>query len=174
MDELVEADVPLSRTKKKQQAKDIEKIAVQLVELTDKQFSRFDLPTAVAREAELARATKGRGSQRRQLKHLAGMIRKSEGALDDLMQQLANLDQVSRGEKKQFHRLEKLRDRLCDEKSFTVAFDEMLELIPTIDRKAISRLVRSVQQHDDRRAYREIFRRLRDEEAEEEFNDALN
>ncbi len=163
MEEFIEDDLPLSRTKKKQQAKQIEQTAEQLIELTDKQYSQIDLPVAIAREAELARTTKGRSSQRRQLKHLAGILRKSEDALEDLLRQLMNLDQVARGEKKQFHQLEKLRDRLCDENNFTEAFDEMIELAPEIDRKAISRLSRSVQQHDDRRAYREIFRRLRDE-----------
>lgn len=169
MDEFIEDDLPLSRTKKKQQAKQIEQTAEQLVGLTDKQYSQIDLPVDIAREAELARATKGRSSQRRQLKHLAGMLRKSEDALEDLLRQLMNLDQVARGEKKQFHQLEKLRDRLCDDNSFTQAFDEMVELAPEIDRNAISRLARSVQQHDDRRAYREIFRRLRDEVADDQL-----
>ena len=143
MDEFVEDDLPLSRTKKKQQAKQIEEIAGQLVDLSDNQFSQIDLPVAIAREAELARTTKGHGSQRRQLKHLAGMLRKSEDVFESLVNQLANLDQVSRGERKQFHQLEKLRDRLCDADSFSAAFDEMLDLVPEIDRKAISRLVRS-------------------------------
>ncbi len=163
MNEIVEENLPLSRTKKKQQAKQIELIAEQLVGLTDNQFSQLDLPVTIAQEAEQARLTKGYSSQRRQLKHLAGMLRKSEDAFESLLNQLETLDQVSRGEKKQFHQLEKLRDRLCNADSFAAAFDEMLELIPEIDRKTISRLARSVQQHDDRRAYREIFRRLRDE-----------
>ena len=163
MDELIEDDLPLSRTKKKQQAKQIEQIAEQLVELTDNRFSQLDLPASIAQEAEQARSTKGRSSQRRQLKRLAGMLRKSEDVSEGLLAQLANLDQVSRGEKKQFRQLEKLRDRLCDADSFTAAFEEMLELSPNIDRKTISRLARSVHQHDDRRASREIFRRLRDE-----------
>ncbi len=162
MDEFIEDDLPLSKTKKKQQAKQIEQISDQLVALTDNQFSQLALPAEIAREAEEARVTKGRSSQRRQVKHLAGLIRKTEGALDDLLKQLGALDQVSRVDKKQFHQLEKLRDRLCHAESFAAAFDEMLEMLPTIDRKAISRLARSVQDHDDRRAYREIFRRLRD------------
>ena len=91
----------------------------------------------IAREAEEARSTKGRSSQRRQLKRLAGMLRKSDDDLEILLNQLANLDQVSRGDKKKFHRLEKLRDRLCAEDSFAAAFDEMLELAPDIDRKTI-------------------------------------
>jgi ribosome-associated protein len=156
-------DLPLSRTKKKQQAKQVEQVAEQLVTLTDNQFSQLKLPEEILFEAEEARSTKGRSSQRRQLKYLAGMLRKMPEALNDLLQQLQNLDQVGRSDKKQFHQLEKLRDRLCSAETFSAAFDEMLGLAPEIDRKTISRLARSVQQHDDRRAYREIFRRLRDE-----------
>ena len=167
MDEHTEENLPLSRTKKKQQAKQVELVAKQLVDLTDHQFSQLNLPAAIAQEAELARTTRGHGSQRRQLKHLAGMLRKAEDDLSALLEQLANLDQVARGDKKQFHQLEKLRDRLCNVDSFAAAFTDMLELVPEIDRKAISRLVRSVQQHDDRRAYREIFRRLRDESGDQ-------
>lgn len=163
MNDIDSDNLPLSRTKKKQQAKQIEQIAEQLVGLTDNQFSQINLPATVSHEAEQARVTKGRSSQRRQLKRLAGMLRKSEDVLDNLHSQLTNLDQVSRGEKKQFKQLEQLRDRLCEDSSFTTAFEEMLELFPAVDRKTVSRLARSVQQHDDRRAYREIFRRLRDE-----------
>ncbi len=156
-------DLPLSRTKKKQQAKQVEQVAERLVTLTDNQFSQLSLPEDVLYEAEEARSTKGRSSQRRQLKYLAGLLRKMPDALNSLLQQLQTLDQVGRSDKKQFHQLEKLRDRLCSAETFSGAFDEMIELVPGIDRKAISRLARSVQQHDDRRAYREIFRRLRDE-----------
>ena len=42
------------------------------------------------------------------------------------------------------------------------SFQEMLNLYPQIDRKVISRLARSVHQHADKRASREIFKRLRD------------
>lgn len=167
MDEDREENLPLSRTKKKHLAKQVELVAKQLVDLTDHQFSRLNLPPAIVQEAELARNTRGHGSQRRQLKHLAGILRKAEEDLSVLLEQLTNLDQVARGDKKQFHQLEKLRDRLCNVDSFAAAFAEMLELSPEIDRKAISRLVRSVQQHDDRRAYREIFRRLRDESTDQ-------
>lgn len=156
-------DVPLSRTKKKQQAKQVEDVAEQLVALGDNQFSQLVLAEAVRQEAELARATRGRSSQRRQVKHLAAVLRKSADELDELLAQLSSLDQVARSEKRQFHQLEKLRDRLCCEESFDDAFNEMLELTPEIDRKVISRLARSVHQHDDKRAYREVFKRLRDE-----------
>lgn len=163
MEEMAPPDLPLSRTKKKQQAKQVEHVAEQLVNLADNQFSQLVLPETVFREAELARSTRGRSSQRRQLKHLAALLRKSGDELDNLLEQLTSLDQVARSEKKQFHRLEQLRDRLCSKASFDDAFNEMLELAPGIDRKAISRLARSVHQHEDKRAYRAIFKRIRDE-----------
>ncbi|MCW8859260.1 MAG: DUF615 domain-containing protein [Deltaproteobacteria bacterium] len=163
MDDLGQEDLPLSRTKKKQQAQQVGQLAEQLVGLTDNQFSKLKLPDEIIREAVLARSTTGRSSQRRQLKHFSALLRKSEEALENLQGQLENLDQVSRSEKKQFHQLEKLRDQLCQKENFDAAFSAMLEITPRIDRKVIARLARSVHQHEDKRAYREIFKRLRDE-----------
>ncbi len=117
MEDFDRDDLPLSRTKKKQQAKDIELLAEHLVELGDNQFSQLKLPEQVLREAEAARATKGRSSQRRQLKHLAGMLRKIGDELEQIKEQLTELDQVARTDKRQFHQLEKLRDRLCRQDS---------------------------------------------------------
>ncbi|PLY00400.1 MAG: hypothetical protein C0622_09040 [Desulfuromonas sp.] len=163
MNEYEDDDLPLSRTKKKQQAKEVEEVASRLAEMGGQQFAQLELPEHVVREVGLVRSTKGRSALRRQVKHLAGVLRKDEEALESLLEQLENLDQVARGEKKQFHQLEDLRDRLCNRETFDAAFDEMLELAPGIDRNAIARLARSVHQHEDRRAYREIFKRLRDE-----------
>jgi ribosome-associated protein len=162
MNEESDTEKPLSRTKKKQLAKQVEQLAHLLTELPDNQFRQLELSAELAEEAELARATRGRGSHKRQVKHLAGLLRKQEAELLQIQEQLQRLDQVARGEKREFHLLEKLRDRLCSKDSFDDAFNEMLELYPQIDRKAIARLARSVHEHADKRAFREIFRRLRD------------
>lgn len=162
MEQAPEDNVPLSRTKKKQQAEDITTLAAQLTTLTEKQLAQLVLSEGLAKEVALARATKGYSSQKRQIKHLAGALRRQDEELLSLQEQLAKLDQVSRGQKQEFHHLEALRDRLCAVSSFADAYNEMLSLYPQIDRKTISRLARSVHQHEDRRASREIFRRLRD------------
>ncbi len=154
---------PLSRTKKKQLAKEVEKLADQLVTLPESQLAKLELSEEIDQEVEIARATRGRSSHRRQVKHLAGELRKRDAELLELLSALEGLDQVAYGERKQFHGLEELRDRLCNQEQFTEAFDELLTLCPRIDRKTIARLARSVHQHADRRASREIFRRLRDE-----------
>ena len=155
------AEEVLSKTKKKQQAKQVELIAEQLTGMADNQLSQLVLPETLVREINLARATQGRSSYRRQLKHLAGVLRKQDEVLDDLLGQLQQLDQVGRQEKKQFHQLESLRDRLCQESSFAEAVDELAGLVPASEIKVLSRLARSVHQNDDRRASREVFRRLK-------------
>ena len=163
MEENPEEQLPLSRTKKKQQAKEIAGLADQLTTLPERQLAQLDLSDGLMQEVVLARSTKGYSSQKRQIKHLAGALRKQDEELQSLLEQLGSLDQVSRSDKQEFHRLEALRDQLCDISSFDEAFNEMISLCPQIDRKLISRLARSVHQYEDRRAAREIFRRLRDE-----------
>ena len=162
MSEELEKDLPLSRTKQKQQAKAVEQLAMQLASMPDKAFKRLTLSADVAAEALEARATKGHSSLKRQIKHLAGLLRRSDEEWQAVQAQLQGLDQVSRTEKKEFHQLEKLRDRLCEEKTFAAALAEMTETFPQADEKAIARLAGSVHQHGDKRAYREIFKRLRD------------
>lgn len=150
----------ISKTRKKQLAKQVGQIAERLAAMPEKQFSLLDLPEQLADEVELARSTRGRSSQRRQIKHLAACLRKQEEALAMLVDHLADLDQVARSEKKQFHQLELLRDRLCSEQSCQDALTELEPLMTAAEIKAIARMARSVHEHNDRRAYREIFRRL--------------
>ncbi len=153
----------VSKTQRKKQAKEVEQVAEQLVAMTASQIQAFALPDTIARELKLARATEGRSSQRRQIKHLAGVLRKNEEVFDGIVQQLNAVDQVARQDRKQFHQIEDLRDRLCQEATFPEACKDLQELLPRINMKIISRLARSVHEHDDRRAYRDIFKRIKQE-----------
>ncbi|MBW6508823.1 MAG: DUF615 domain-containing protein [Desulfuromonadales bacterium] len=155
-------DQPLSRTKKKQQAQQIADLAGQLCELSDNRFGRIDLPAEIVAEAQTVRQTGGRGSHKRQLKYLAGLLREHPDAVESLRLQLEGMDQVDRSDKKQFHALEKMRDRLCDPEQFDQACATLQDQAPQLDMKTIMRLARSVHQHGDKRAYRDIFKRLRE------------
>ena len=158
----VEENLPMSRTKKKKLAKEIEALAHSLVEMPQSQFKKLKLSQDLAAEVIEARDTLGRGSHKRQVKHLAGVLRQSEDQVLALLSAIEDVDQVKRSEKRQFHKLEELRDRLCEETTFAEAFDEMISLWPDVERGVISRLARSVHTNSDKRAYREIFKRLRD------------
>ncbi len=156
-------DSYVSKTRRKKQAKEVEQVAEQLVAMAANQITKLELPDAIARELQLARTTEGRSSQRRQIKHLAGVLRKREDVLEAIVEHLQAVDQVARQDRKQFHLVEDLRDRLCQETTFADACKELQEFTPRINMKLISRLARSVHEHEDRRAYREIFKRIRDE-----------
>jgi ribosome-associated protein len=155
-------DLPLSKTKKKQQAKEVEKLAIQLVELPLPQFRKLPLDEEIRAEVKAARETLGRGSHKRQVKHLAGVLRAREDFLPAVFAAIAEIDQVKRTDKRQFHRFEELRDRLCAAESFQAALDEMVRLWPAIDAGGITRLAQSVHNFGDKRASREIFKRLRE------------
>ena len=158
----IEENLPMSKTKKKKLAKEIEALAHSLVEMPQSQFKKLKLSDDLAAEVVEARNTLGRGSHKRQVKRLASVLRQSEDQVIALLSVLEDIDQVKRSEKRQFHKLEELRDRLCEEKTFPEAFNEMISLWPDVERGVISRLARSVHTDRDKRAYREIFKRLRD------------
>ncbi len=158
----IEGILPMSKTKKKKLAKEIEALAHSLVEMPQSQFKKLKLSADLAAEVIEARNTLGRGSHKRQVKHLAGVLRQSGDQVVALLSAIEDIDQVKRSEKRQFHKLEELRDRLCDEKTFAEAFDEMVGLWPDVERGVFSRLARSVHTNRDKRASREIFKRLRD------------
>jgi ribosome-associated protein len=81
---------------------------------------------------------------------------------EELQAFLSGLDQVHLREQRDFHELEDLRDRICNPDLSGAALDEAAAAIPGLDREAISRLARSVHANGDRRAFRDIFRRLRE------------
>ena len=70
-------------------------------------------------------------------------------------------DQVQRQEVMAFHHLEELRDRLCSTADFENALAEVRSLYPQLDSNKLAGLARSVHANSDKKAYREIFKRLR-------------
>lgn len=150
------------RSAKKRAAKEVENLACRLVELSEAEFAKLPVDGELRGELALARATSGHSSRRRQIKHFAGCLRRDleqRQVLEDYLQgcqvTLAKQNQV-------FHRLEELRDRLCRAEDFTEALAEVGQLWPCIDLAKLGNLARSVHATSDKKAAREIFRRLRD------------
>ncbi len=150
-----------SRSAKKRAAKEVETIALQLVELSENAWNKLSAPDELREEIELARQTQGHSSRKRQMKHLAGVLRKHEEETEKIREVLDGLHQVQLQEKKDFHFLEDLRDRICDREQSAAALDEAATAFPGIDRAGLARLARSVHASGDRKASREIFRRLK-------------
>lgn len=151
-----------SRSARKRTAKGVEDLAQRLVELPEAECRKLPTSPGVQAELDLARATKGHGSRKRQTKHLAAVLRREEEETEALRSFLAGLDRGHLQEARDFHELEGWRDRLCDAEQYASALREVALALPGIDQAALGRLARSVHASGDRRAFREIFRRLRE------------
>lgn len=157
-----------SRSALKRDAKAVEILAQRLAELSDAELARLPKSPELTKEIELARNTRGHGSRKRQIKHLAGLLRGHDDQREAIETALDGHAVSQRQETLAFHHLEELRDRLCAAATFTAALAEVRVTYPHADCGKLSRLAGSVHGHNDKRAAREIFRLLR--QAEETKN----
>lgn len=144
----------------KREAKQVEETANQATEQAEDLLARLELSGRVRDELELASRTQGHGSRKRQIKHLAGLLRKSP---EDLEQIQAFLDGVSDrhlAEQEQFHQVEQWRDRLCDPAQMEAALQELRSLCPQLDLAQLAKLARMAG-NGDKGAARKVFRALR-------------
>lgn len=151
-----------SRSAKKRAAQEIEHLAHELADLAEAEWRKLPVSPELRDEIRQARETGGHSSRKRQIKHLAGVLRRDEDATAALRDYLNGQHARQLAEKKAFHGLEELRDRLCDPDLCTAALQEVGRCCPGADPAEIARLARAVHDSKDRRAYREIFRRLRE------------
>jgi ribosome-associated protein len=151
-----------SRSAKKRAAHQVEEMAHELAEMAEAEWRKLPASPELRDEIRQARETRGHGARKRQIKHLAGVLRRDEEETAALRDFLDGRHALQLAEKKTFHTLEELRDRLCDPELFEAALQEVGRSCPGVDAAEIARLARVTHGSEDRRAYREIFRRLRE------------
>jgi ribosome-associated protein len=95
------------------------------------------------------------------MKHLAGLLRQDQEATTAIQAALDAVGRTSRAERDTFQRIERMRDALCDPDGFAEALEQASGELPGLDRQGFTHLAKSVHQTGDKRAFREIFRRLR-------------
>ncbi len=151
-----------SRSAKKRAAKAVEELAATLLNLAEADYRRLPLQGDLSRELTLARTIKAHGARKRQLKHLAGMLRENDEERQQAESFIADLERGQQQNTEAFHHLEELRDGLCDPGRSSETLAEIEATLTGIDTGKIRRLAESVQNSADKRAFREIFRMLRD------------
>jgi ribosome-associated protein len=150
-----------SRSQKKRAVEVYEVLARELVEMTGPQYAQLDVPGELQDEIALARRTRSPGARKRQTKYLAGVLRQSDDETQSLIAALQRQRVSHRTEQVLFHGLEALRDRICDAERMEAALREAGDQWPALDVDKLASLAKQVQDWGDRRARREIFRRLR-------------
>ncbi len=158
--------LPPSRSAKKRAAKAVEELAAALVTMAEADYRRLPLQGEIARQLEQGRSIKAHSARKRQLKHLAGLLRRDDDSREAAESFIAELDQGHRKDTADFHRLEALRDGLCDPSRSAESLQEIEQTLPGVDTGKIRRLAESVQHSADKRAFREIFRMLREADAD--------
>jgi ribosome-associated protein len=156
---------PPSRSAKKRAAKAIEELAATLITMAEADYRRLPLNGVIAEELEQARAIKSHGARKRQLKHLAGLLREDDENREQIESFMADLERGHRQNTAGFHRMEELREGLCDPGRCAETLEEIERTLIGVDTAKIHRLAKSVQNSADKRAFREIFRMLRDAES---------
>jgi ribosome-associated protein len=142
-------------------AKVVEQLAERLMNLADADFRRLPLTGEIRREIEEARRIKAHSARKRQLKHLAGLLRRDDESRQEAEGFLTLLDLGRHQDAERFHQLEELRERLCDPESREAALDEADRTLHGIDLAKVRRLAEAAQGGTDKRAFRELFRLLR-------------
>ena len=150
------------RSAQKRAAKAVEELARQLVDLPESALADLPLSAALCHELEAARTTRGHSSRRRQLKHFAGCLRRDDEMREQAKAWLETRQTEQAGRQRDFHRWVALRDRLCDPACSAQALEEIRALLPAAEVEKIAGLARAVHAGGDKKAAREIFRRLRD------------
>lgn len=149
------------RAAKKRAAQAIEALAVRMVETSDAVCRHLPLSDELRDELRFTRSIKARAARKRQIKRLAGLLRQDEETTAAIQAALDAVGRANRAERDAFQRIERLRDALCDPDEFAGAIERAVAEFPGLDRQTIKRLARNVHQTGDKRAFREIFRRLR-------------
>ena len=114
-----------SKSALKRAAKEIEEMAGQLAEAADGVVAGLELSEEVREEIELARHTTGRGARKRQVKHLAGLLRHRPEEAAAIQEHLLGQSECHWEQQRVFHQLEEWRDRLCDPDQATATLAEL-------------------------------------------------
>jgi ribosome-associated protein len=150
-----------NKTALKRAAKEIENVAEQLAGESDDALAGLELSAELHRELELVRRAKGRSALRRQVKHLAGVLRRRPAEAAAVQAHLERRSEQHWSRQRVFHQLEKWRDRLCDKAEAEAALEELAGRAPGLDLKELAKLSRAAG-NGDKAAARQIFRRLRE------------
>ncbi len=162
----------VSRSEMKRIYKQVEELAREIADLSDKELKSFPGGPVIHEEILATRGLKG-GSRNRQIKYLAKVIR--QGPLDEIYLFITNRKGSKLHAKKQFHAAERIRDTLINEAmevhqeclSSQIPFEpdwesdfipDILEEYPNLKETELRRIIHQYITTRNKYHYRELFR----------------
>jgi ribosome-associated protein len=154
-------DEILSKTRKKAQMHALQKLGIELVDLSRERLASMQLPETLAeaiREAQRITAHEGR---RRQMQYIGRLMRDIDPA--PIQERLDAWRGQSKAEVARQHGMERLRDKLIEDDS---ALTEFAQKHPEVDLQTLRNLIRNARKEAAEgrppKSYREIFKVIRD------------
>lgn len=158
-------DAIVSKTQQKRAMLELQALGVALVDLPHVQLAAMKLPESLAVAVAAARGMTKHGARRRQLQLIGKLMRTIDP--DPIREQLAALRGQSAQATAQHRRLEDWRARLLDDDDALTAFAGEF---PKADLQALRAAIRNARKEQAAskppRAYREMFRLLREASAD--------
>jgi ribosome-associated protein len=158
---------PISKTKQKQAMHELQALGEALLEMPDAQLDALGLPEALVRALRGAKAITAHGAKRRQIQYIGRLMREVDSA--PIRERLALLRGESAQASARHRRLEQWRTRLLEDDA---ALTEFAHEFPRADTQALRALIRNARGEQKEakppRAFRELFRLLREAAADGE------
>lgn len=156
-----------SKTKLKQAMHELQALGEALLDLPAAQLDALQLPDALLRALREARTITSRGAKRRQIQYIGRLMREVDPA--PVRERLALLRGESAQASARQRRLEQWRARLMEDDA---ALTEFAQAFPRADTQILRALIRNARREQKEakppRAFRELFRLLREAAADGE------
>jgi len=130
-----------SKTQFKREASDLQKLGVQLTELSEDTLNQLDLPEQLLDAVLEAKKIHQRGGRKRQLQYIGKIMRKIDAG--PIEQSLLKIKQQHKQVVSRFHQIESWRDELVQGSTDTLS--KLIELFPELDRQYVRQLMRNAQ-----------------------------
>lgn len=144
---------------------ELQSLGARLIGLNSEQLGAIALPEDLREAIERARRITKHEARRRQLQYIGKLMRSVDP--EPIREKLKAWDGVSAQHTAQLHRIERWRERLIQDES---AIGELVRVHPGVDARRLRALARRARAERDAglaaRAFRDLFRELRDIVAE--------
>lgn len=151
-----------SKTQKKKEALELQKMGEKLVTLSDEQIENIDLPAELSDAVKFIKTIKSHGARKRQMQRIGTLMRKIDPG--PIQETLEEIDEGNYRKALEFKEIETWRDELIAGKK--TLMDEILVKCPEADRQQLAQLVRNAVKEKAHkkppRAFRALFRYLRE------------
>jgi ribosome-associated protein len=157
---VTEEDIPKSKTQRKQEMLDLQKVGQQLVAVSLDRLKQLNLDEALLNAVLQAKKTTQNGALRRQMQYIGKIMRSVDAA--PIVAKLDDWAGSSKQEAAKFHLLERWRERLLQDET---ALTTLLESYPQADAQHLRNLIRNAHKEQAAnkppKSSRALFQELR-------------